>query len=116
MSNLKSRLLDRFKLGFSEKEIEGEKVFVRQLSDAEVERYQFSRIDHKTGEMDFSKVEGAQAELVALCCCEEDGKRMFKNGKEVADALPSTFVKAAYKVCSEFNGMGAAAVEEAGKD
>ena len=116
MSNLKSRLLDRFQLGFAEKIIEGEKVFVRQLSDAEAEHYQFARIDHKTGEVDFSKVEGAQADLVALCFCEEDGKRMFKNGKEVGDTLPSAFVKAAYKVCSEFSGMGNAVVEEAGKD
>ena len=115
MSTVKTRLLDRFKLGFSESLIEGEKVFLKQLSDAEVERYQFARIDRKTGEMDFSKVEGAQAELVALCLCEEDGKRPFKNGKEVADTFPSVFVKAAYKVCSEFNGMGAAEVEEAGK-
>ena len=53
MSNLKSRLLDRFQLGFAEKIIEGEKVFVRQLSDAEAEHYQFARIDHKTGEVDF---------------------------------------------------------------
>jgi hypothetical protein len=116
MSNLKTRLLDRFQLACSEKEIEGEKVFIRQLSDAEAEHYQFARINHKTGEVDFAKVEGAQAELVALCFCEEDGKRMFKSGKEVGDTLPSAFVKAAYKVCSEFNGMGVLAVEEAGKD
>jgi hypothetical protein len=116
MSNLKSRLLDRFPLTFSEKEVEGEKVFVKNLSDAQMEKYQFSRINHKTGEVDFSKVEGAQSELVALCLCEEDGALMFKNGKEVGATLPPEFVKAAYAVCSEHNGMMKDTEEDAGKD
>jgi hypothetical protein len=116
MSNLKSRLLDRFPLIHTEKEVEGEKVFVKTLSDAQMEKYQFSRINHKTGEVDFSKVEGAQSELVALCLCEEDGKPMFKNGKEVGDTLPPEFVKAAYIVCSTHNGMAQGVEEDAGKD
>jgi hypothetical protein len=116
MSNLKDRLLDRFPLTFSEKDVMGEKVFVKTLSDAQTETYQFCRIDHKTGEVDFSKVEGAQSDLVALCLCEEDGKVMFKNGKEVGDTLPPEFVKAAYIVCSTHNGMAQGVDEEAGKD
>jgi hypothetical protein len=116
MSNLKDRLLDRFPLTFSEKEVMGEKVFVKTLSDAQTETYQFCRINHKTGEVDFSKVEGAQSDLVALCLCEEDGKLMFKSGKEVGSTLPPEFVKAAYKVCSEHNGMSVAIPDEAGKD
>lgn len=114
MSNLKSRLLDRFQLKVTEGEVEGEKVFIKTLSDAESEAYQFSRINIKTGEVDFTKIEGAHADLVALCLCEEDGTPMFKNGKEVATTLPSVFVKAAYKVCSELNHIGVAP-EEAGK-
>jgi hypothetical protein len=115
MSNLKSRLLDRFPLAHSEKEVDGEKVFVKTLSNAQMENYQFKRIDHKTGSVDFSKVEGAQDELVALCLCEEDGALMFKNGKEVGTTLPPEFVKAAYIVCSEHNGMAKDAEEDAGK-
>jgi hypothetical protein len=116
MSTLKSRLLDRFPLGHSEKEVEGEKVFVKTLSDSQMETYQFKRINHKTGEVDFSKVEGAQSELVAMCLCEEDGKAMFKNGKDLGAVMPPEFVKAAYIVCSEHNGMVHGVEEEAGKD
>ena len=114
MSNLKSRLLDRFQLAHAEKEVLGEKVFVKGLSDAQSETYQFSRINHKTGELDFSKVEGAQAELAAMCLCEEDGKLMFKTGKELANAFGATFVKEAYKVCAEYNDMSQG--EDEGKD
>ena len=95
MSNLKSRLLDRFPLLTVEKEVGGEKVFIKALSAAQTENYQFSRINHKTGEVDFSKVEGAQADLIALCLCEEDGKAIFKTGKEVGDSMPPEFVKEA---------------------
>jgi hypothetical protein len=115
MSNLKTRLLNRFPLTHVEKEVEGEKVFVRTLSDAVMEAYQFSRINHKTGEVDFSKVEGAQAELVYLCLCEEDGKSMFKSGTEVGTILPPEFVKAAYVVCSTHNGMAQGEEVTAGK-
>ena len=115
MSNLKSRLLDRFQLTHSEKEVEGEKVFVKQLSAAEAEAYQFARMNPKTGEVDFSKVKGARADLVAVCLCESDGKLMFKNGDEVGKTMPTSFVEAAYRVCADFNGMGADD-EEAGKD
>ena len=115
MSNLKDHLLDRFKLTHVEKEVEGEKVFVRQLSNAQTEAYQFARINPKTGDVDFSKVKGARAELVAICLCEEDGKAMFKSGKEASDSLPSTFINAAYLVCAETNDMSGE-VEEAGKD
>ena len=116
MSNIKTRLLDRFPLLTTEKEVGGEKVFIKSLSAAQTESYQFSRINHKTGEVDFSKVEGAQADLVALCLCEEDGKPVFKNGKEVGDLLPPDFVKEAYAICSEQNGMSPEAVVEAGND
>ena len=115
MSSLKERLLDRFQLTHSKKEIEGVTVFVKQLSAAEAEAYQFARINPKTGELDYSKVKGARADLVATCLCEEDGSRMFKNGGEAGTKLPSSFVEAAYKVCAEFNGMGAD-IEDAGKD
>ena len=116
MSNLKSRLLDRFPLVTVEKEVGGEKVFIKALSAAQTEKYQFSRINHKTGEVDFSKVEGAQSDLIALCLCDEEGKPVFKNGKEVGDSLPPDFVKEAYAACSEHNGMTQDAVVEAGKD
>ena len=116
MSNLKSRLLDRFPLSVSEKQLGGEKVFIKALSAAQTEHYQFSRINHKTGEVDYSKVEGAQADLIALCLCDETGTPVFKNGKEVGDTLPGAFVKEAYAMCSEHNGLGPAAVAEAGKD
>jgi len=97
--------------------VEGEKVWVKQLSDAAMETYQFSRMDLKTFELDGSKVKGAQAELVAMCLCEEDGTKCFKNTKDAAENLPSTFIKAAYKVCSELNGMAAEKdLVEAGKD
>ena len=115
MSNLKARLLDRFQLTHSEMEVEGEKVFVKQLSAAEAEAYQFARMDPKTGEVDFAKVKGARADLVAVCLCEADGKLMFKSGDEVGESLPASFVEAAYNLCAEFNGMGAE-TEEAGKD
>ena len=115
MSNIKKRLLDRFPLQTVEKEVGGVKVFIKSLSAAQTENYQFSRINHKTGEVDFALVEGAQADLIALCLCEEDGKPVFKNGNEVG-GLPSEFVKEAYALCSEHNGMAPDAVEEAGKD
>lgn len=115
MSNLKTRLLERFELTHVEMEVEGEKVFVKQLSAAEAEAYQFERMDPKTGKADFSKLKGARAELVAACLCESDGKLMFKNDAEVGENLPSSFVEAAYKVCADFNGMGVEE-EDAGKD
>jgi hypothetical protein len=116
MSTLKSQLLTRFPLTHSKEMVDGEKVFVKTLSNAQMESYQFKRIDHKTGTVDFSKVEGAQDELVALCLCEDDGSLMFKNGKEVGTTMPPEFVKAAYVVCSEHNGMAQDVEEEAGKD
>lgn len=115
MKDLKTRILDRFQLTHIEREIEGMKVFIKQLSDAETEAYQFARINPKTGEVDFSKVKGARSELVAMCLCNEDGSPVFKNGKEVGTSLPSEFVNAAYSVCAETNNMSGDA-DDAKKD
>ena len=115
MKSVRERMLDRFQLAHVEREVEGEKVWIKMLSDAKLEAYQFSRMDLDTMEVEGSKVEGAQSELVALCLCEEDGKLVFKNQKEAADMLPSLAIRAIYKVCTDVNSM-TADIEEAGKD
>ena len=115
MSNLKDRLLTQFQLAHQEAEIEGAVVFIKQLSNAQVETYQFRRINMKTGEADYAKIQGAKAELVAMCLCDEDGVLVFKTGKELGEALPKTFVDAAHEKCMDVNSMNID-IEEAGKD
>jgi len=104
MSDLKERLLSKFELKHVEREVEGEVVYIKQLSAAEAESYQFDRIDPHTGEVDFERVRGCRAELVAACLCDEDGNLQFTDD-EVGDNFPATFVDAAYTVCAEVNGM-----------
>jgi len=115
MSDLKKRLLSKFELKHVEREVKGEQVFVRQLSATEAESYQFDRIDPLTGEVDFERVKGARAELVAACLCDEDGNLQF-TAEEVGDNFPATFVDAAYTVCAEENGMRGEDVEDAAKN
>lgn len=113
----KEALLSQFALGQVKSEVLEAEVYIKQLPAAKTEAYQFQLIDPKTGTVDFSKVRGARANLVAMCLCDEDGKLLFKNGAEVGNGFPATFVEAAYAVCAEVNGLvGEESVEEAGKD
>lgn len=111
---IKENLLARFNVGIEEHDIEGVPVFVKQLTAAEAEDYQFKRIG-KDGKVDYAKLPGARAELVARCLCDEKGKPVFSQA-EVGD-LPSSFVEAAYALCSEVCGLrGDADIEEAEKN
>lgn len=113
----KEALLARFALGQVKSEVLGAEVHIKQLPAAKTEAYQFQLIDPKTGTVDYSKVRGARAELVAMCLCDEDGKLLFKKGAEVGNEFPATFVEAAYAICAEVNGLvGEDALDEAKKD
>ena len=115
--SLREELLAQFTLGQIESEVLGKRVYVKQLSAAETETYQFKLINVKTATVDYSKAKGARADFVAMCLCEEDGKLLFKNGQEVGSNFPGVFVEAAYAVCAEVNGLvGEDSLEEAGKD
>jgi len=104
--NTRENLLSQFALTHVESDILGQKVWVKQLTAAQAEDYQFRRINIESGSVDYAKVRGARAELVAMCLCDEDGTLLFKTAKEVGDSFPSSFVEAAYAACSEVNGMG----------
>ena len=112
--SIKENLLNRFALTVEPHELEGEQVFVKQITAAQAEAYQFKRIG-SDGKVDYQKIKGARAELVAMCLCEEDGSPLFTE-KEVG-ALPSSFVEAAYALCSEVCALrGDVEAEEAEKN
>ncbi len=115
--SMKANLLAQFELGQVKSDVLGTEIYIKQLPATKTEGYQFGLIDPKTGTVDFSKVRGARAELVAMCLCDEDGELLFKKGGEVGSQFPATFVEAAYAVCAEVNGLvGEESLEEAGKD
>ena len=106
--SIRENLLSQFALGHVEREVLGHQVYVKQLTAAQVEDYQFQRINADSGSVDYNKVKGARSDLVAMCLCNEDGEVLFKSGKVVGESFPSHFVEAAFAVCSEVNGMGGA--------
>lgn len=117
MSDLKHRILEKFGLGVVEREVLGEKVWIRKLPPAAVESHQFSRLDKKTKEVDYNKLPGMKAELVQMCLSDATGQLLFQSVKEVNDGeLGNPFVDACYEVCQEVNGMTKVAAQEIEKN
>lgn len=116
MSELKQSLLKTFGMRCVEEEVSGQKVYIRKMSAAEVENFQFSRIDKKTMEPNRDKIQGMRAELVALCLCEADGQKLFDDAKEAGEQLDNQFIEDCYKVCAKVNAMDKRAIEEAEKN
>jgi len=113
----KEALLAQFALGQVKSKVLDTDVYIKQLSAAETETYQFKLINIKTNTVDYSKVRGARAELVAMCLCEKDGTLLFKKGSEIDNQFPGVFVEAAYAVCADVNGLvGEESLDKAGKD
>jgi hypothetical protein len=116
MSNLKEAITGRFGMGQVEREILGQKVYIRKLCGDAVETFQFSRIDKRSKEVDYNKLPGMKAELVHMCLCDEVGAALFESPNEVKTTLTYEFIEAAFSECQEVNGMNAGAAAKAEKN
>lgn len=90
-----------------------EPVFVKRLTPKQAEAWQFSRLNKQTGKVDYAKLPGARAELVALCVCDADGVLVFDSADEVGTRLPNDVVEDLHKACLEINHLGAKDAQEA---
>jgi len=94
----------------------GKKMHIQRLSAKAYEKFLFARMDSKTRELDFSKYPGMRAELVSLCLCDPDGKRVFATTDEVNESLANDNLKWCFELCQWVNGADAGAQEEAEKN
>lgn len=90
----------------------GGSVCIRSMTGAERDKYEASMVERKGKDVQVN-LKNIRARLVALCCIDEDGKRLFADsdmealGKKSAAALDRVFA-----VAQKLNGLSAQDVEE----
>lgn len=80
--------------------------FMRVITDRERDEYELHLMD-RDGKPDLTKMKGYRPRLLALCLVDQEGKRLFANGRaDGLSDLPSSITVPLYEHAERINQLG----------
>lgn len=88
----------------------GMDLFFRHLTGAESDKMQLSSIDEATGKVQYKKLEGYRAKLVAMSLCDAEGRLVAT--QEQVQSWDNDIINELHGICKKLNKLGKEEVEE----